>query len=73
MIPGIDGADGLVGPPLIHWGRRAYIAGVLPNNPDNLAFWVRHPQKVIPGVDMPEMGIKQREAQAIAAYLNTIQ
>lgn len=73
MIPGIDGADGLVGPPLIHWGRRAYIAGVLPNSPDNLAFWIQHPQKVIPGVDMPEMGIKQREAQAIAAYLDTIQ
>lgn len=73
MIPGINGADGLVGPPLIHWSRRTYIAGVLPNNPDNLAFWVQHPQKVVPGVDMPEMGIKEREAQAIAAYLNTIQ
>jgi cytochrome c2 len=73
MIPGINGADGLVGPPLIHWSRRAYIAGVLPNDPDNLAYWVQHPQRVIPGVDMPEMGIKQRDAQAIAAYLNTIQ
>lgn len=73
MIPGINGADGLVGPPLIHWSRRTYIAGVLPNDPDNLAFWVQHPQRVIPGVDMPEMGIKQREAQAIAAYLDAIQ
>lgn len=72
-IPGINGADGLVGPPLTHWSRRSYIAGVLPNDPDNLAFWVQHPQKVVPGVDMPEMGIKEQDAQAIAAYLDTIQ
>lgn len=71
-IPGISGADGLVGPPLTHWSRRSYIAGVLPNDPDNLAFWIAHPQKVIKGVDMPDMGIKQREARAIAAYLDSI-
>ena len=72
MIPGINGADGLVGPPLTHWSRRTYIAGLLPNDPDNLAFWVQHPQKVVHGVDMPEMGIKEQDAQAIAAYLDTI-
>ncbi len=72
MIPGINGADGLVGPPLTHWGRRTYIAGVMPNDPANLAFWVQHPQKVVPGVAMPEMGIKDHEAQAIAAYLDTL-
>src|SRR5690242_12762050 len=71
-IPGINGADGLVGPPLSHWARRTYIAGVMPNDPDNLAFWVQHPQKVVPGVDMPEMGIDDQEARAIAAYLDTI-
>ena len=72
-IPGINGADGLVGPTLSHWARRTYIAGVMPNDPDNLAFWVQHPQKVVPGVDMPEMGIDDQEARAIAAYLDTIQ
>lgn len=71
-IPGIDGADGLVGPPLTHWSDRSYIAGVLPNDPDNLAFWIQHPQEVIKGVAMPDMGIKDREARAIAAYLETI-
>lgn len=72
-IPGINGADGLVGPPLTHWSRRSYIAGVLPNTPDNLAYWIAHPQDVIKGVAMPDMGIKEREARAIAAYLDTIQ
>ena len=71
-IPGINGADGLVGPPLTHWSRRSYIAGVLPNDTDNLQFWIEHPQKVVPGVDMPDMGIKEREARDIAAYLDTI-
>ncbi len=71
-IPGINGADGLVGPPLTHWSRRTYIAGVLPNDPDNLQFWVQHPQQVVPGVDMPDMGIRQQEARDIATYLDTI-
>ena len=32
-IPGINGANGLVGPPLNMMGRRIYIAGVLRNTP----------------------------------------
>jgi len=72
-IPGINGADGLVGPPLDHWSRRSYIAGVLPNDPENLALWISHPQSVMPGVDMPEMGIKDNQARDIATYLYTIQ
>ena len=36
-IPGIAGADAMVGPPLTHWARRVYIAGELPNTPENLA------------------------------------
>ncbi|HEX5488590.1 MAG TPA: cytochrome c oxidase assembly protein [Rhodanobacteraceae bacterium] len=71
-IPGINGADGLVGPPLAHWSRRTFIAGVLPNDPDNLALWIQHPQQVVPGVAMPDMGIQQQDARAIAAYLDTI-
>lgn len=71
-IPGINGADGLVGPPLTHWSRRGYIAGVLPNDDENLQLWIQHPQQVIPGVDMPDMGVDAREARDIAAYLDTI-
>ncbi|HJU25836.1 MAG TPA: cytochrome c oxidase assembly protein, partial [Rhodanobacteraceae bacterium] len=71
-IPGINGADGLVGPPLDHWSRRSYIAGVLPNDPANLTLWIRHPQAVVPGVDMPEMGVKAQDARDIAAYLYSI-
>lgn len=34
-IPGMLVADGLTGPPLIRWPQRAYIAGNLPNTPEN--------------------------------------
>jgi cytochrome c1 len=49
QIPGVEGADGLVGPPLTNIGSRVYIAGVLPNTPDNLAAWIQNPQSYVPG------------------------
>jgi cytochrome c oxidase assembly factor CtaG/cytochrome c2 len=71
-IPGIRGADGVVGPPLTHWSQRSYIAGLMPNDPDNLAMWISHPQHVLPGVGMPEMGVSEQDARYISAYLYTI-
>lgn len=68
-IPGIRGADGLVGPPLTSFGRRSYIAGALPNNQENLARWVRDPQGVEPGTAMPNLGVSREEARNIATYL----
>jgi cytochrome c2 len=35
-IPGVDGAFGSVGPPLEHFASRHFIAGELPNEPENL-------------------------------------
>jgi cytochrome c len=71
-IPGIEGATGNVGPPLQGIGRRAYIAGVLRNSPDNLARWIAHPQQAVPGNAMPDMGINESDARAMAAYLETL-
>ena len=45
MIPGITGANGLVGPPLTLMGRRIFVAGLLRNTPQNLAAWVLEPQQ----------------------------
>lgn len=72
-IPGIPNADGLVGPPLDRMGRRIYVAGVLRNTPDNLTRWISHPQAVVPGNAMPDMGIPEGQARDIAAYLYTLQ
>jgi cytochrome c1 len=62
-------ADGLVGPPLIHFSKRTIIAGYLPNNGDNLTHWIQHPQQIAPGNAMPDAGLTQQQAHDIAAYL----
>jgi cytochrome c len=71
-IPGVNRADGLVGPPLTRFGARSYIAGQLPNNADNLRRWISDPQAVEPGTAMPKLGVSAIDAQDIAAYLYTL-
>jgi cytochrome c1 len=68
-VPGVKGADALVGPPLTHFARRSYVAGELSNTPENLARWIREPQQVEPGTAMPDLGVSAEEARNIAAYL----
>jgi cytochrome c len=71
-VPGIAGADGLVGPPLTKLARRVYIAGLLRNSPDNLAACIENPQAIVPGNAMPVMGINHEQARDIVAYLYTL-
>jgi cytochrome c2 len=72
IIPGIDGARGLVGPPLDHMGKRIFIAGLLRNTPANMMAWLRDPQQVVPGNAMPDMGLSEEQARDITAYLYTL-
>lgn len=73
IIPGIRGARDLVGPPLNHMSRRIYIAGLLHNTPENMVRWLMHPQNVVRGNAMTEMGLTAAQAQDIAAYLDTLE
>lgn len=70
-IPGVPGADGLVGPALSGLSGRVYIAGVLPNTADNLERWIVSPQEFSPRTAMPATGINSTEAKDLAAYLYT--
>jgi cytochrome c1 len=72
MIPGVYKARGLVGPPLLLFGRRTMIAGELPNSPGNLAHWIQHPRSVEPNTAMPDLGLTTDQAQDVAAYLYTL-
>ncbi|HZT19436.1 MAG TPA: cytochrome C [Dongiaceae bacterium] len=72
VVPGVPGADGVVGPPLTMIARRIYLAGVLRNTPENMVFWLRYPQRVVPGNAMPDMGVTSSDARDIAAYLYTL-
>lgn len=71
-IPGIVDANGLVGPPLDHMGRRQFIAGVLRNTPDNMVQWLRFPQKIVPGNAMPDLAIDDADARQLTAYLEAL-
>lgn len=72
VIPGIDGARGLVGPPLDYMGKRIFIAGLLRNTPANMMTWLRDPQEIVPGNAMPDMGLSEEQARDITAYLYTL-
>lgn len=71
-IPGVDAPGGRVGPPLGGIAKRAYLGGELPNTPENLERWVRDPHKIEPHVAMPTLGLTQKEARDVAAYLYTL-
>jgi cytochrome c2 len=72
QIPGVIGAVSWVGPPLTEWARRGYVAGRLPNAPENLMAWLRDPQSISPGSAMPSLGLTAAEARDAAAYLYTL-
>jgi cytochrome c1 len=51
---------------------RGFIAGVLPNSPENMVRWLRQPQSVDPRSAMPDLGVSERDARDIAAYLSSL-
>ncbi|HET9464744.1 MAG TPA: hypothetical protein VFO71_04360 [Gemmatimonadales bacterium] len=72
LIPGVTGARGMVGPPLAQFALRSYIAGQLPNQPDNLLRWLQDPPAIEPGTAMPDLGVTPAVARDMAAYLYTL-
>jgi cytochrome c len=71
-VPGVSGANGLVGPPLTQVASRVYLAGRLQNTPDNMIQWIRNPQGVDEKTAMPNLGVSDADARDIASYLYTL-
>ena len=71
-IPGITGPAARVGPPLGGVASRQMLGGVLHNSPDNLVAWIRAPQQFAPLTAMPALGVTERDARDMAAYLATL-
>jgi cytochrome c2 len=71
-IPGVPGADGMVGPSLQGFAARVYIGGVAPNTPDTLIQWLEDPRSLDPKTAMPITGMSRAEARHVAAYLYTL-
>jgi len=72
-IPGLADANGGVGPSLAGIAVRTELAGHLHNDPQNMIRWLRDPQGVAPGNGMPNLGVSERDAKDMAAYLYTLQ
>src|SRR5262249_10446451 len=70
-IQGVSG--GVIGPDLTHVGsRRTIAAGLLPNTPENLPAWLRAPQRIKPRGKMPNLGLGEADARALATYLTSL-
>ena len=72
VIPGIHGANGIVGPSLAGFGQRQLIGGVAPNQPVVLAQWVKDAPSIAPNTGMPELPLTEAQARDVAAYLFTL-
>jgi cytochrome c2 len=68
-IPGVEAALGNVGPPLEDIGLRVYLAGSLPNTPQQMAQWIRFPQRYRPGTAMPDLHVTAEDAKDMVAHL----
>lgn len=69
VIPGIEQADGRVGPPLAHFALQQTVAGTLPNTPGNLIRFLKAPRAVVKNGAMPDLGLSDDQIRDIAAYL----
>jgi cytochrome c2 len=68
-IPGITGANGMVGPDLTEVRQNVFVAGVEANRAENLVHWIMKPREVDSKTAMPDLGLDRQTAQDIAAYL----
>jgi mono/diheme cytochrome c family protein len=71
-IPGAVGPEARLGPTLHGIGSRSMLGGVLPNSFDNMVLWLRAPQSFSRHSAMPTLGVTERDARDMAAYLATL-
>ena len=60
---------GYVGPPLVGFAERQYIAGILVNSPSNAVAWIMNPRQFKPATAMPNTGVTLADAFDMTAYL----
>lgn len=49
--------------------ERGYLAGRLPNEPENLVRWIMDPPAIDPATVMPNSGVTPEDARHLVAYL----
>jgi cytochrome c2 len=71
-IDAVRSARGMVGPPLTAFAQRKLFAGRFPNAPRFLVPWLIDPTALAPQTGMPNLGVTDRDARDIAAFLYTL-
>jgi len=75
VAPGVPGATGTIGPSLAGIGdsaRKPALADGGANTPENIKAWIQDPQKLKPGTMMPNLGLTDKEASDLTAFLLTL-
>lgn len=63
----------LAGPNLANFGDRNKLASaILPNTKEDLKRWIQAPEEIKPGNLMPNLGIDDQQAEALAEYLHSL-
>ena len=72
-IDGVQGANGVIGPNLSHFGSRTTLAaGIRQNTPEELTAWISDPQAIKPGNVMPNLHIRPRDVEVLVSYLHSL-
>ena len=67
-------AEARIGPNLTDFGERAFVAGILENNREEIKRWLRNPEKVKPANKMTGTyePLTEEELEALAEYLMSL-
>ena len=76
-INGVEGAEARVGPNLTYFAERKKFAGYMIDNDinedaANVSAWLKDPQAVKPGAQMPNLGLSDDDIANLVAYLRTL-
>jgi cytochrome c oxidase subunit 2 len=77
-INGYEGAEARVGPNLTFFAQRDKFAGYMLDNDinegaENVSAWLKNPQAVKPGSQMPNLGLSDSDVADLVEYLRTLQ
>ena len=75
VAPGVPGATGTIGPSLAGIGdpaKKPTLTDGGANTPEHVKTWIQDPQRLKPGTMMPNLGLSDRDANDLTAFLLTL-
>lgn len=68
----VAGKGGKMGPNLTNFADRERVAGIKAHTPQNIAEWLKDPQKMKPGNKMPNLNLDDTQVKALVEYMGTL-